>query len=189
MQTQVSEKRGLYSIIANLLQYPKENINNLVQECKESLLDQNKYSEDLKKAILKQLEAFQSNVESMSLDDLEGIYSYTFELTSEYTMDLGHHLLDGFKRSNSLATIKAMYRENEFPYADEAKGELSDNLVIILKFMDHLQDEDLKKNFREDFVIKGLEKLAKNFDRNKNNAYYPLVKMVQKVIESDVRMG
>ncbi len=171
-----------------MFQYPKEDINTLVQECKESLLNQNQYSKELKGSMLKLLEEFQSNVESMTLDDLEGVYSYTFELTSEYTMDLGHHLLDGFKRSNSLATIKAMYRENEFPYAEEAKGELPDNLVVILKFLDSLRDEDLKKNFREDFLIKGLEKLSKNFDGNKKNAYYPLVKMIQKVIEADVRL-
>jgi len=189
LEMQVSQKRGLYSIIANLLQYPNENIHDLVQECKDSLLDQTCYSDEIKKSLVKELDKFQENIKPVTLDDLQGIFSYTFELTSEYTMDLGHHLLDGFKRANSLATIKSMYRENEFPYDQEAKGELADNLVIILKFMDFLKDEDLKKNFREDFVIKGLEKLAKNFESNIKNVYYPLVKFVHKLIETDVKQS
>src|SRR3972149_1836824 len=61
--------------------------------------------------------------------------------------------LRSFKRAVNLHTIKSMYRDQEFPFDDVAKGELPDNLSVILFFIGHLKNEELKRNFVKTYVI------------------------------------
>src|SRR3970040_65531 len=99
-----------YSLLAGLLDYPAEDI-------------QSKVTESLKE--------FKKVLAGMSLDDLQGVYSYTFEMSSDHSLDLGSHILEGFKRSGNLVHIKTMYRRVEFPFESLSKGELPDHLHLV----------------------------------------------------------
>lgn len=176
---------GIYSIFADLLTYPKEDLKLKVEECVKALSTDGGYPPE----VIEELKRFQKELEDLPLDDVQGIYSYTFELSADYTLDLGYHLFDGFKRANNLSAIKSMYRDKNFPYEEVAKGELPDNFPVILKFLDSLEDEELKKDFRESFVILAVEKLAKNFERNKKNIYSHLISAVYRVLDKDVKEG
>jgi len=176
---------GIYSIFADLFTFPREDVKLKVEECINALSTVGGYPPE----VIEDLKRFRKELEDITLDDLQGVYSYTFELTSDYTLDLGYHLFDGFKRANNLSSIKSMYREKGFPYEEAAKGELPDNFPVILKFLDFLDDEELKKDFRESFVILAVEKMAKNFERNKRNIYSHLVNAVYRVLEKDVKEG
>jgi nitrate reductase assembly molybdenum cofactor insertion protein NarJ len=124
----------------------------------------------------------------MTFDDLQGIFSYNFEISSgEYTLDLGYHLLDGFKRATKLLSLKEIYRENGFPIDEVSKGELPDNLPIVLKFLDFVQDDEVRLELREDFLIKALEKLSKNYEKKQDSPYAHLVKALLIVVDSDVK--
>lgn len=175
--------KGLYSHFAELFEYPGEDVRVKVQECIKALKGAKGYPPEA----LAELEEFEKGLDQITVDDLQGIFSYTFELSSDYTLDLGYHLFDGFKRANNLASIKGMFREKEFPYADVAKGELPDHFPVILKFMDFTDDEDLVKDFRESFVIRAVERLNKNFERNRQNVYCHLVNAVYRVLDKDVK--
>lgn len=175
--------KSLYTHFAELLEYPQEDIKLRTEECLKTFAAETNHPPE----VLEELKKFQKDLEEIPLGDLQGVFSYTFELTSEYTLDLGYHIYDGFKRSNSLASIKAMYRENGFPFEQYAKGELPDYLPIVLRFLGFTQDEALKKNFRETFLIIALEKLVKNFEKNRRNIYYHLISAIYKVIDKDVK--
>lgn len=176
--------KSLYAHLAGLLEYPREDIKLKAAECLKAFAAAgSKYPPE----VLGELTGFQKDLEHVSIDDLQGVYSYTFELTSDFTLDLGYHIFDGFKRSNSLASIKAMYRENKFPFEEYAKGELPDNLPVVLMFLGSLEDEALKKNFRETFVILAVEKLTKNFEKNKKNIYSHLISAIYRVLDKDVK--
>ncbi|HXI09916.1 MAG TPA: hypothetical protein VNK06_03845 [Thermodesulfobacteriota bacterium] len=176
--------KTLYSHLAGLLEYPREDIKLKAAECiKAFSAAGSKYPPE----VLKELGSFQKDLENISIDDLQGVYSYTFELTSDFTLDLGYHIFDGFKRANSLASIKAMYREQTFPYEEYAKGELPDNLPVVLNFLGFTENEDLRKNFRETFVILAVEKLNKNFEKNKKNIYSHLISAIYRVLDNDVK--
>ncbi len=181
----VSEERTLYTILADLFDNPDEGFQGLVGECVNSLLNQSGYP----KEAVKEVKAFQKEVEGVSLDDMQGNYSYTFELSADHSIDLGHHLYDGFKRADTLLSIKMMYKKYGFPFDSLAGGELPDNLVFILRFLGMLgEGESVKKDFREDFVIKALEKLDKNFEiKGHNNIYRHLVKAIYIIVDSDVK--
>ncbi len=172
---------GLYSLLAILLEYPGEDFKLKVEECVKTLESSQRYADGIE-----EMRHFQQELAEATLDDIQGVYSYTFELTSDYTLDMGYHLYDGFKRTNKLATIKGMYRSQGFPIDEVSKGELPDHLPIILKFIAFSKDEALKKDFLESFVVLAMEKLQNNFERNKINIYFHLINAIYKIIERDV---
>ena len=182
----MSEKvKSLYEHFAEILQYPDEGLRAKVEEVIKVLSECAQYPPE----VVEDMKRFLDEMDRISLDDLQGIYSYTFELTSEYTLDLGHFLYDGFKRSNYLASLKAMYRENGFPYDEVAKGELPDHLPVLLTFLGTLENKDLKRDVTESFLIMALEKLDKNFEKNKGNLYSHLISAIHRVVDKDVKGG
>ena len=176
-------EKNLYTLLAGLLEYPKEDLIVRAEECMKRLLSEESYPKD----IAEEFNKFVQDVKEVPLDDIQGVYSYTFELTSDFTLDMGYHLYDGFKRSNNLSTIKGMYKAHNFPFEEIAKGELPDHLPVMLYFLGTLKDEALKKDFRESFVILALEKLHKNFDKNRRNVYSHLISVIYRVLDKDVK--
>lgn len=181
----MGKDRGIYTLFADLLTFPKEDLVPTADACIEAVEADGSYPPE----VTEDLKRFKKELEEVSLDDVQGVYSYTFELSADYTLDLGYHLYDGFKRASNLSSIKAMYRDKAFPYDEVAKGELPDNFPVILRFLDMLEDEELKNDFRESFVILAVEKLAKNFERNKKNIYSHLISAVYRVLDKDVKEG
>jgi len=177
--------KSLYEHFADILQYPGEGTRAKIAETIDAISRCPQYEPEVTEAMNRFLE----EVDKLPLDDIQGIYSYTFELTSEYTLDLGHFLFDGFKRSNNLASLKAMYREKGFPYDEVAKGELPDHLPVLLTFLGTLEDSELKQDVTDSFLIMALEKLDKNFEKNKGNLYCHLINAIHRVVDKDVKGG
>jgi nitrate reductase assembly molybdenum cofactor insertion protein NarJ len=178
-----AEQKTVYSAFADLLKYPHEDIKGLTRECIDALLVEPSSPQE----VVEELKKFQQRISDMPIDDVQGIYSYTFELSADQTFDLGHHLYEGFKRSNNLVHIKEMYSAHGFPFDAIAEGELPDNLPIVLQFLDMVKDEKTKKEFREGFLIKALEKLAKNFENSGDNLYRPVITALLMVVDKDVK--
>jgi len=180
-----TKESSLYSIFSTLFTYPTEYYKEMVQECVTALLNHPEYPSEAVDAV----RTFQEKIKDMTLSDLEGEYSYTFEMSSDYTLDLGHHLFDGFKRATTLLNIKTMYRRYDFPFESIAKSELPDHLSLILRFLDMLDDDDpVRADFRQDFVIRALEKIDKNFEvKGKSNIFSHLERALFIVIDKDVK--
>lgn len=181
--TTAGTEKNIYLHLAGLLEYPHEDIKIKADECVKALANYPQYPHE----VVHELEKFQKDLEIMPLDDLQGVFSYTFELASDFSLDMGYHLYEGFKRANSLASIKAMYKDQGFPFDEISKGELPDYLPILLQFLGTVKDEALKKNFRESFLIKAMEKLNKNFEKNKKNVYSHLISAIYRILDKDVK--
>jgi len=178
-------EKSLYSQLAGLLEYPQEDIKIKVEECLRSLASHDEYGPETAEA----LKAFQTELDEITLDDLQGIFSYTFELTSDFTLDMGYHVYDGFKRASNLSAIKTMYIDQGFPFEEFGGGELPDHLPLMLHFLGFLKDPSLRANFRETFVIMALEKLKQNMDKSVDNIYRHIITTVYRVLEKDVKEG
>jgi len=175
----------IYEQFSDLLRFPQEDIGPKAEGCLAALKADGRYPAEA----VEQLEKFVQELKETPLDDLQGVYSYTFELSSDFTLDLGYHLFDGFKRANNLSSIKSMYLSKGFSADEVAKGELPDNLVVVLRFLAFVDDEELKKDFRESFVILALEKLRTNFNKHQKNIYSHLISAVYRVLDTDVKEG
>lgn len=175
--------KDIYTQLAMLLEYPREDFKVRVEEVLNVISAFTGYPEE----ILNSVKEFRGSIEDMPLDDLQGIYSYTFEMSNDYTLDLGAHVFDGFKRADFLVKLKTMYRRFEFPFETFGKGELPDHLSLVLRFIGFAKDEDIKKSFERDFMIKALEKLYKSFTKNQENPYHHLINAVYRIIDRDVK--
>ena len=178
-------QKSPYALFATLLEYPWTDVNEITQECINALLREKVYPDEA----IEELKGFQQSIADLSLDDLQGLYSYTFEISSgDFTLDLGYHTLDGFKRANKLLSLKEAYKASGFPYDAIAKGELPDNLVVVLKFLAFVEDAAIRKEMRESFLVKALEKLSKNFSTKKEGPYSHLLGALLKVVDVDVKL-
>lgn len=172
----------LYTQLGSLMEFPWEDIRPRVKVVSE-LAGKAGYPVET----LENLKSFQKGIEDMPLDNLQGIYSYTFEMSTDFTLDLGFHLHEGFKRTENLLQLKTMYRHFEFPFESLGGGELPDHLPLVLKFLGFLQDEEAGRDLRINFLIKALEKLNKNFEKNQKNPYKPLINAIYKIIDKDIK--
>lgn len=177
----VTEQKNLYQYLGEILRYPHEDILPKI-DASIAILSESKYPEE----ILKELRAFRKDVERLTLDGLQELYTYTFEFSSDTTLDMGYYAYEGFKRARNLLTIKSMYRDREFPFEELAKGELPDNLSVLLQFIGFLKDENLKKDFVKSYVIMSMEKLDRNFQM-KRNAYRHLINATYKILDTDIK--
>ncbi|MBI5237520.1 MAG: hypothetical protein HY887_03755 [Deltaproteobacteria bacterium] len=177
------KEKTLYGHFAGLLKYPKEDIKLRVEECIKALALCPQYPPEA----AGDMQRFRKYLDEQTLDDIQGIYSYTFEMTSEFTMDLGTFIYEGYKRTHNLVALKTMYRERGFPYDEVAKGEMPDYLPVILEFLEFVKDDELKLSLLQDFVIKAVEKLNKSFERNRENIYGSLISAVYRVLDKDVK--
>src|SRR3990170_8484725 len=177
----VTLEKNLYIRLGELVRYPREDIRPEVDECIDTLT-KGQYPEE----VINELKNFRKDLEKLSLDALQELYSYTFELVSDTTLDMGYYIHEGFKRATNLLTIKSMYREHGFPFDEVAKGELPDNLSVALQFIGFLKDEELRKDFTKSFIIMSMEKLNRNF-QTKKNAYRHLVNVVYRILDKDVK--
>lgn len=177
----MADEKNLYTLLGEVLRFPKEDVRPAVDKCI-SILVESQYPEEA----VNELKNFRKDLDRVSVEALQELYSYTFELVSDTTLDLGYYIYDGFKRGTNLQTIKSMYREKGFPYDDVAKGELPDNLSVALQFLGFLKDEELRKDFTKTFVIQALEKLYRNF-QTKKNAYRHLINAIYKILDKDIK--
>ncbi len=174
------------TLFATLLSYPWDDVAGVTARTIEVLVDHSSYPQEA----INEVKVFADEIEKISLDDLQGIYSYTFEIASgEFSLDIGYHLHDGFKRANALVSLKELYKSRGFPYAEVAKGELADNLTVLLRFFDFTEEESLRSELRESFLVKGLEQLNKNFDLKPDTEtpYRHLLKALGLMVEADLK--
>lgn len=175
--------KDLYTQLSILLEYPREDFTSRIDVAINIVGSLTDYPQE----VINGVREFKKAIEDMPLDDIQGVYSYTFEMSADTTLDMGAHIYDGFKRAENLVHIKAMYRRFEFPFETYVKGELPDNLPLILRFLGFAKDEEVKKDFKRDFLIKALEKLNKNFSKNQDNPYYHIINAVYRLIDRDVK--
>lgn len=177
--------KDLYTQLASLFDYPSDK--DIYVSKVDEVINNISSMGDLPPDMMTAVQTFKKAIEALPIDELQVIYSYTFEMSSDFTLDMGSHIYDGFKRSDNLVNIKTMYRRYEFPFETLGKGELPDHLPLVLRFLGFVKDEGLKRDFEKDFLIKSLEKLYKNFMKRHDNPYHHVINAVYKVIDRDVK--
>lgn len=176
----------IYTMLAALINFPNADTLGAGARCVEALRARPEYP----KEAADEVESFVKKGSEMSLDSLQGIYSYTFEISSgEYTLDMGYHLFDGFKRANALIALKETYKRMNFDYDAIAKGELPDHLPVMLKFLAFIDDEALASEMRQSFLIKSVESLNKNFEKKKDEIYAHVIRAIAMVVDVDVKLS
>jgi nitrate reductase delta subunit len=159
-----TKKQNIYQFFASLLTYPTADLLSEIE--KDYCQSLSNYSET------KQLiDRFQDFVKSVSITDLEELYTSTFDVNPVCFPYPGFHLFgENFNRADFLVKLKQKYQEHGF-IAPE--NELADHLPIMLQFLSTLDTDDiLTQELLEDCLIPALEKMTEGF---KTDNHYGLI--------------
>ena len=121
----------VYSLFANILDYPEHSIEKSIDDCGVEL------AVSVPEAHA-QLMDFHTAIAQKSLGQLQECYTNAFDLRPECTPNLGYHLFgDDGRRGVFLAELKGRM---------EARGiapgiELPDHIVLILRYLDVAEEE------------------------------------------------
>lgn len=185
---QKAVKRYPFGLLADLFEYPREGYEEKVEDAMSALGESPEAT--------RQLRQFHDKVDEYGVGELKEYYTDTFELSSTYTLNTSHHLYEGFDRSRFLAMLNGMYEEQGFTSKWlEEKNNLPDHISVILEYLEYrgeegLEDEEFRQ-FVEDYLVKALEGLRKNFEESQSETPYSLLvkavdRLVNRFVEEEV---
>jgi nitrate reductase delta subunit len=150
-----NKPQEIYQLFALLLTYPTPDLLAKIEDKYGQLLSNNSESKQL-------IEQFQDFVKSISINDLEELYTSTFDVNPVCFPYPGFQLFgENFNRADFLVKLKQKYQEHGFIAPD---NELADHLPILLQFLSTLNPDDiLAQELLEDCLIPALEKMTEGF--------------------------
>jgi nitrate reductase delta subunit len=124
---------------------------------------------------------FQKDVAAMSLEQLEEIYTRTFDMAPLCNPYITAHLYgdENFERGTFMTRLNERYEKEGFSIKG---GELPDHLRVILQFAPHFSPEELSEivEFCLLTPVKGMVDSLKD----QSNPYYHLLKAVLTILQS-----
>lgn len=162
-----------YQSLADLLDYPVADWQSRCHECKKLLAAESELFVD-------QFSLFAGETETLSLSDLQELYTRTFDLSPVCALEIGYHLFgENYKRGVFLANL----RETEAPFDLGQEHQLPDYLPVLLRLLTKLDDKDLRSALIVDCMIPALEKMLKTLSEGEN-PYRHLIALVRLVLNS-----
>jgi nitrate reductase delta subunit len=164
----------LYSLFANLLDYPSSDLAPQAQACAEATA-----TVHAKAAAL--LDLFCTRVTDTPVDRLQEIYTSTFDLKPNCYPYVGYHLFgESYKRGAFMARLNEEYNARGFATGNE----LPDHLSIVLRFLALAEsrccsgdgDTEFGRTLLHEGLIPALEQMVGTFDENSGNPYGSLMR-------------
>lgn len=166
--------KSIHESLANLLDYPGANWCSLVESCIELVPDE-------KAEVSEAFANFREGVATLSLSELQEVYTRTFDLSPVCALDIGYHLFgENYKRGVFLANL----RETEAPFDLGQEHQLPDYLPVLLRLLTKLDDEELRSALIVDCMIPALEKMLKTLSEGEN-PYRHLIAAVNTKLKSE----
>ncbi|MCO5271741.1 MAG: hypothetical protein M9954_08780 [Cyclobacteriaceae bacterium] len=154
-----------YRMMAGLLDFPEEGIKERAKEAQVFLDAQ--YPD-----IGDEFRPFAEMCSHTSLDDIQELYTRTFEVQAVTTLDLGYLLFgDDYKRAELLVNLN---REHA-TLGNDCGHELADHLPNVVRLIALLDDGELRLELLKKVVVPGLKKMIGDFGpetlKKKNEVY------------------
>lgn len=163
-----------YEALADLLEYPNTAWCSLSKPGTGLVSD---VSPEISDAFIN----FQTGVRTLSLSELQELYTRTFDLNPVCALDIGYHLFgENYKRGLFLANL----RETEATFDLGQEHQLPDYLPVLLRLLTKLDDEELRGALIVDCMIPALEKMLKTLSEG-DNPYRHLIMAVRTVLNSE----
>jgi nitrate reductase delta subunit len=162
----------VYEALAELLEYPRLRLD--IESCSELICNE-------PSNVTNSLAEFRASVAGLSLNELQELYTRTFDLSPVCALDIGYHLFgENYKRGVFLANL----RETEAPFDLGQERQLPDYLPVLLRLLTKLDDEGLRSALIVDCMIPALEKMLKTLSEG-DNPYRHLIDAVNTKLSSE----
>lgn len=177
----MNERTQTYDRFAKMLNYPTDKRFAMW----DLGYEQNKHEgTHLTSHISHHLETFKKIIEQFSMEELEELYTRTFDINPIATLEIGWHLFgETYERGAFLVKMRELLRQ----YAIEESSELPDHITHCLMAVGRMP-----KNEAAEFVSKylhpSLDKILEGF-QGKENPYEHLLLALKNFIEQEHLQG
>lgn len=166
-----------YRLMAGLLDFPEQKLKENANQV-QTFLD-SRYPD-----VSDNFRPFCELVNNISVDDIQELYTRTFEVQAVTTLDLGYLLFgDDYKRAELLVNLN---REHN-TIGNNCGHELADHLPNVIRLIAMIEDDELRMELLRKLIIPGLKKMISEFDpeklRIKNEVYVKHHKTLIEVAE------
>jgi len=154
-----------YAALADLLEYPDSNYASKVDSCGNA----------------DEFLTFTRGAQSLSLSELQEVYTRTFDLNPTCALEIGFHLFgENYKRGEFLANL----RETETPFELGQEHQLPDYLPVLLRLLTKLEDEELRTSLIADCMIPAIDKMLVAL-KDPENPYRSLLEALRSTLRSE----
>ncbi len=158
--------------LARLLSYPREDYQEAVQHCRQAL------SRELPEAA-SFLAKFAEAVQDKSAEELEELYTQTFDLNPACCLELGWHLYgENYERGELLVKVRSKLRRHGIAESTE----LPDHLTHVLPLLGRMDREEAGQ-FAASYLLPALEKMLASL-AGKNNPFENVLKAVERLVST-----
>jgi nitrate reductase delta subunit len=164
--------RNLYSILADLLEYPGDDWAECLQRAEELCLPGSSHG---------LLREFLCDVQSTPIPLLQECYTRIFDLNPICTLETGYHLFgENYKRGLFLANLSETEKSHEI----DLNGQLPDYLPALLLLLDRLPEDELRADLISQCMVPALEKMSQALSKSKS-PYAHLIAAVGELLQRD----
>jgi len=158
----------VWELYASLVEYPAvwvvPDIHSLAQQLRRL---------DPSTPAIERLESFANSVESLSVTELQELYTQTFDLSPICSPHVGYHIFgESYKRGALMAQLREEYQNMGLP----AGSEIPDHLAYLLKYGSELAGLEPRAEIYEELLnlilYPGLNKMADTFADTTNPYKY-----------------
>ncbi len=162
MEKELREKpRQLYSLFAEILEYPTPSLCECFDDCISFLLARDQEAAQL-------LKNFESFLARTPLTQVQESYTRTFDLKPLCYPYVGHHLFgEDYRRGLFMAGLKRIYLFYDF----SSGKELPDHLAVMLRFLAESSGDREDNELIRECMIPALEKMLAGGMRKGDNPY------------------
>ena len=165
----------LYDLFADLLSYPTLATPGRAKECLEQL-------REIHPAAASALESFYRGLETHSLQQLEELYTVTFDMQPVCYPYIGYQLFgESYKRGAFMAQLNEAYHASDY----SAGQELPDHLSVILHFLGlcpATREDDFGRALLTEGLAPALEKMLQPFGKQSENPYFGLLSAIHQFL-------
>ena len=166
------QEQTIYSRLALLFEYPEEGYGERALECLEEL------SREKSPAALL-LEKFCAEIRHLTTDELQELFTRTFDLNPVCTLEIGWHLYgEEYQRGEFLVKMRQQLRAQEV----EESIELPDHLTHALTLLGRLEPDEAAE-FAGQYLLPALDKMRAGWQKN-HNAFRALLDAAFVLLES-----
>lgn len=162
----------LYDLFADLLQYPTLATSLKAGHCYERLHQSHPHAAPL-------LESFYHATEQRRLEQLQELYTTTFDMQPVCYPYLGYQLFgESYKRGAFMGQLNEAYHAAGY----SAEQELPDHIAVVLRFVglnSANRQGDFCQSLLNEGMIPALEKMLKTFGEQSENPYFGLLTALQ----------
>ena len=152
-----------FEALAGLLRYPDGGYRERVEGCAAAL-------EGLSAEAAARMGAFAGEVAGLNREELEELYTGTFDLDPACTLDLGWHLYgEAYERGRFLVALRGLLREHDIVES----GELPDHLSHVLPLLGRLPSGEAAELARG-AVAPALATMSKALESTENPYHHVL---------------